>query len=691
MQLLARILAVALLFALAPTLARAQSTLLQAGPTASGQVPMYNNTTTGGQAIVQSSGSAAGGEVGIGISELLIAARGTGTAPYAGQGTGPLGTNQCNYDGPTNATAGYHYLCFSANAQGGGLIAYGSGGAASALPLSFYVNGSTYAFPFVTGGIVGPATTVVNDAACWNNLVGTLLKDCGPFVTVGGNNTWTGTNNFTGTFQIGGITQNFPASGNLVGTSDVQVLTNKSIGASEINSGTLSATVMPAYTGDVASSAGATVNTIQPGVVTNAMLHTMTQNALKGAVTSTAVADIAIPSCSAAGSALQYTTSTGFSCGTFSFQSAGWGLALSGGGVFSIATAQPPYGFDMPVNIGLTASVNASALTINLTGANGSAPSATNPVSIPFRSTTLATGTPVWAIVTSALSIVVPSAATLGTSNSVPFRIWIFLAYNAGTPELVVATCSNATTVFSCSSWETIRKTTTTIDGFATNAGTPYATSGVSNDALRIVGYCDYASGLATAGAYASSCTTLQLFGPGIKKPGDQVASTLSSITAYSTSTPSSYTSSNTTITAAAGIAVTNIAYTPAAAPNVLRVNGQVLLGSTASATVQAYAFITTANAGGTSALATGIVDAGQSTTVPTAVPVFYQTVAGPAATYYLWGSVGVAVDPNINGTSGSARMGGTGSTFLRIDEIMGALPEPVNDNIDPGVYSLTG
>ena len=35
----------------------------------------------------------------------------------------------------------YHFLCMSANANGGGLIAYGSGGGAAPLPFSIIVNG----------------------------------------------------------------------------------------------------------------------------------------------------------------------------------------------------------------------------------------------------------------------------------------------------------------------------------------------------------------------------------------------------------------------------------------------------------------------------------------------------------------------------------------------------------------------
>lgn len=63
-----------------------------------------------------------------------------------------------------------------------------------------------------------------------------------------GNNTYSGTSNFTGTFEIGGVTETFPASGILVGTTDTQTLTNKSIAASEVNSGTLAAARLPLAT-----------------------------------------------------------------------------------------------------------------------------------------------------------------------------------------------------------------------------------------------------------------------------------------------------------------------------------------------------------------------------------------------------------------------------------------------------------
>lgn len=136
-----RYLLTALFFFAAAWAASAQQTVLQGGTWTPGHAPMYA-VGGGSQPVVVDSGPALGGDKGVGLSELALAARGTGLPPYVAQGTGPLGTNLCNYDGPINSAAGYHYLCMSPNAQGGGLIAYGHAGLASPLPLQFSVNGT---------------------------------------------------------------------------------------------------------------------------------------------------------------------------------------------------------------------------------------------------------------------------------------------------------------------------------------------------------------------------------------------------------------------------------------------------------------------------------------------------------------------------------------------------------------------
>ena len=70
-------------------------------------------------------------------------------------------------------------------------------------------------------------------------------------LNLGGNNTFTGTNNFTGSFEIGGTAQNFPASGLLVGTTDTQTLSGKTIAYSGNTLTGVAPTASPTLTGTV--------------------------------------------------------------------------------------------------------------------------------------------------------------------------------------------------------------------------------------------------------------------------------------------------------------------------------------------------------------------------------------------------------------------------------------------------------
>ena len=117
--------------------AHAQS-IIQAGPAVGGHAPMYVIGPGQGFASVQDSGFASGlasngSGTGTGVGEFLQVSR----AP----GTGPFGSHLCLYDAPVTSAAGFHYLCLDANASGGGLLAYGSGGAASPEPFNCIING----------------------------------------------------------------------------------------------------------------------------------------------------------------------------------------------------------------------------------------------------------------------------------------------------------------------------------------------------------------------------------------------------------------------------------------------------------------------------------------------------------------------------------------------------------------------
>ena len=134
----------------------AQQAVLQSGPWTQGHAPLYVGQGSS-QPVVQDSGTAAGGALGTGLTELgLTIFNPNLTPPYANAGTGPYGTNFCDYDAPTNNATGFHYLCFSPNAQGGGLIAYGAGGVASPLPLQFIINGLVEPFSNIPANCATP-------------------------------------------------------------------------------------------------------------------------------------------------------------------------------------------------------------------------------------------------------------------------------------------------------------------------------------------------------------------------------------------------------------------------------------------------------------------------------------------------------------------------------------------------------
>jgi hypothetical protein len=156
--------------------ALAQGVVLQSGPVVPNHPAAFQSS-----GVIFDSGPASGVLPGGGINEMLLVVPPTsnGSAqPWSNTGSGPFGANQCNYDG--FITGPRHYLCFSPNSSTGGpVIAFGALGGASPTNLTFEANGVAYNFPFTVGGVTGPATSVVNDLACWNNTIGSLLKDCG--------------------------------------------------------------------------------------------------------------------------------------------------------------------------------------------------------------------------------------------------------------------------------------------------------------------------------------------------------------------------------------------------------------------------------------------------------------------------------------------------------------------------------
>lgn len=153
-----RVILAAALWSLLPSLGLAQ-TVRQSGTVTPGHVTVWE--TNG---VVKDGGTAASGA----LTSL-------GVTNNGGPG---ICINSAAVTGP------YNQLCLSVSTSGAAAVTLQNYGGASAQELNFILNGTTYSFPFVLSGIVGPGTTTVGQLACWNNTTGTLLKECGDPTTI---------------------------------------------------------------------------------------------------------------------------------------------------------------------------------------------------------------------------------------------------------------------------------------------------------------------------------------------------------------------------------------------------------------------------------------------------------------------------------------------------------------------------
>jgi hypothetical protein len=190
--------------------------------------------------------------------------------------------------------------------------------------------------------------------------------------------------------------------------------------------------------------------------------------------------------------------------------------------------------------------------------------------------------------------------------------------------------------------------------GAADSAGVFYTGTAVSAKALRILGYMEWSSGLTTAGAWAGGPTRIQLFGAGIRCPGEIVQTVLASTTATVTHTNSGMTDTG-----------LSAALSPTSAANGVKVSGtntEIFPSSTGlGAQIELLR-------GSTSILqmSGGTIGYGSSSQGIINVPFFWLDFPGSVSsvTYKTQAKAG-----NSSGTVNSQHNGGT-STIL-VEEIM--------------------
>jgi hypothetical protein len=214
----------------------------------------------------------------------------------------------------------------------------------------------------------------------------------------------------------------------------------------------------------------------------------------------------------------------------------GTGKVLADGGtagalanLSAVATAQLAnsalaFGAGM-INGTLVESHGSNAVTFAIKTLAGADPSAGDPVYVIFRDATgglPALGSFAIITLTAATSFTFSSGSSAGTLNNVPFRIWLVGINDGGTFRLGAINCSTATQIFPLNEGVLVTTVAEGGAGGATAAGTIYTNATASSKALRILGYAEYA-GLSVAGHWTASPIAIQLFGPGINKPGTVV------------------------------------------------------------------------------------------------------------------------------------------------------------------------
>ena len=208
----------------------------------------------------------------------------------------------------------------------------------------------------------------------------------------------------------------------------------------------------------------------------------------------------------------------------------GAALSTTGLNVGSSALAASATGFSAPINGSLLASVGSNQLTVSLVGINGSNASSSNPILIQFRSQTgnNTTSAVVTGSLQASLSMTLGTTDSMGCTTAVLCRLWVTAICQTESSNIctsILLGLSNqsvSTQVFPLN--EALLQSTGSGTAGGTSAGViQTSVASLSSKAVRIIGYVEVTWTSGTGWATTPSYT--QMFGPGIKKPGDIVQS----------------------------------------------------------------------------------------------------------------------------------------------------------------------
>ena len=188
----------------------------------------------------------------------------------------------------------------------------------------------------------------------------------------------------------------------------------------------------------------------------------------------------------------------------------------SGGtGVFTIETPSTStnYTLNLPaengtlMTSGSTVNLGSKIQPIDATTTGGSLTVTLNPTVLDFRSPTTASGTVNTRIISSAISVTVPSGGTLGTVSGQQSFIVVLALDNAGTIELAVVNLG------SVSLTETTLISTTAISSGSSSSSVVYSTTARTSLPYRVVGFISSTQTTAGVWVVPAGTTTIQGIG----------------------------------------------------------------------------------------------------------------------------------------------------------------------------------
>lgn len=263
--------------------------------------------------------------------------------------------------------------------------------------------------------------------------------------------------------------------------------------------------------------------------------------------------------------------------------------------------------------------------------------------------------------VTTSPSVTIADGSTLGATANVPFRVSIALVDDNGTFRIAVR--NSSTTEIAASAEFGTLSATADVGGAGTSdfAGQWYADVDITSKRYRLLGYCDFNVGLPTPGAWTLDPDAVQMFGPGIPRPGAEVQAVIveensnvaGGTIAYNNSTPSG------------GAQVLTGAMTPTSPVNLCETRIQLIAASSAPAIVSGYLTVDGAVLAATPQYQPG-GDKPATILIEHVFP-FASAVQVLFAVYFGVESGSCA----INGTSSAPRFNGRSRSFLKIKEIM--------------------